>query len=153
MERKTLFAEVIIPLSLPKTLTYRVPKELNEVAAVGKRVVVQLGKKKLYAALVRELHEKAPTAYQAKYLEAVIDEHPIVNEIQLKMWDWMAGYYMANLGDVMTAALPGNFKLASETKVLLNENWDGVEDNLSDKEFLVVDALQIQGVLSLIDIS
>lgn len=153
MERITLFVDVIIPLSLPKTLTYRVPFELNDDLKVGQRVVVPLGRNKLYSALVRNIHQEAPSNYQAKYLESIIDETPIVNEIQFKFWDWIAKYYMANLGEVMTAALPGSFKLASETKVLLREDWDRDDSELTDKEFLIMEALEIQGVLTLMEIS
>ena len=153
MERKTFFAEVIIPLSLPKTLTYRVPFEMNDFILVGQRVVVPLGKKKLYSALVRRIHEEAPTDYQAKYIDSIIDEFPIVNEVQFKLWEWISKYYLCNLGDVMTAALPGSFKLASETKVVLRDDWDRDDSVLDDKEFLIVEALEIQGVLTLMDIA
>ncbi|MCB0760873.1 MAG: primosomal protein N' [Flavobacteriales bacterium] len=152
MERRTLFADVILPLALPKMLTYRVPFELNDYVIPGVRVIVQLGKAKLYTAIVRNVHENLPE-YPAKFLEGILDETPVVNSFQFSLWDWMAGYYMCTLGEVMNAALPSSLKLASETKLVLNEDWDRNDSTLSDKEFLVAQALQLQEVLTLKEVS
>jgi len=117
MSRLTLFADLIMPLSLANLFTYRVPFDMNEHIAPGKRVVVQFGKSKRYAALVRRVHEKPPTQYETKYVEAILDEWPIINETQFKHWEWMCSYYMCNMGEVMVAALPGSLRLASETRI------------------------------------
>ena len=103
VEKKTLFVDVILPLAIPNLLTYRVPVELNEHVVIGQRVIVQLGKSKLYTAIIRTIHEVAPSNYIAKYLEALLDEGAIVNEIQLRLWEWMSKYYMCNIGEVMSA--------------------------------------------------
>ena len=153
MEQATYFVDVILPLSIPNFLTYRVPRELSEHIQVGQRVVVQLGRQKLYTAIVRSIHETAPENYTAKYVETILDEHPVVNEKQLKLWEWMAAYYVCHIGEVMSAALPSSMKLASETKVVFNDMWDGELDHLNEKEMLVVNALQIQEVLELQDIA
>jgi primosomal protein N' (replication factor Y) (superfamily II helicase) len=153
VEKKTFFVDVILPLAIPNLLTYRVPQVLNEVVQAGQRVVVQLGKAKLYTALVRSVHENPPATYQAKYLEGVLDEFPIVNEYQFKLWEWAAAYYMCTAGEVMNAALPSSLKLASETKVVLNDEWDGVMDGVDERAILVVEALQVQEVLSLKEIA
>lgn len=60
VERETLFIEVILPLSLAKNYIYRVPFELNGQIAVGKRVVVQFGKNKIYTALIKSVSTEAP---------------------------------------------------------------------------------------------
>jgi primosomal protein N' (replication factor Y) len=152
MSRVTLFADLIMPLSLANLFTYRVPFEMNEHIAPGKRVVVQFGKSKRYAALVRRVHEKPPTQYEAKYVEAILDEWPIINETQFKHWEWMCSYYMCNMGEVMVAALPGSLRLASETRILANINFEEVS-RLSDKEYLVYEALKVSNYLSLADVS
>ncbi|MFP5471566.1 MAG: primosomal protein N' [Bacteroidia bacterium] len=152
MSRETKFVDVIIPLAVPNTYTYRVPFELNEAVMVGQRVIIQFGKKKLYTAVVINVHEQAPQKYTAKYLEAVLDESPIVNETQLKLWQWIADYYCCTIGEVMIAALPAALKLSSETKVLLNQDFLNKEQ-LTDDEFLIVQALEIRSVLSLQDVS
>ena len=115
-ERITYFVDVILPLSIPTTYTYRVPYDLNSEVSEGIRVIVPFGKSKYYTAIVRKVHQEVPTKYAAKYIEGVLDTNRIVTPNQFKLWDWIASYYMADIGDVMNAALPSNFKLASETK-------------------------------------
>ncbi|PWK77329.1 replication restart DNA helicase PriA [Mucilaginibacter oryzae] len=151
-DRKTLFAEVILPLAISKNYTYRVPYEQNDAVAIGKRVVVQFGKSKLYTAVVKALGELAPEKYEAKYIIEVLDDKPVVTAKQLEFWEWLADYYMCNIGEVMNAALPAALKLASETKIVLNpEQVD--KDTLHDKEFLIVEALEIQPELTVSDIA
>lgn len=151
-ERETLFVEVILPLSLSKNYTYRVPFDLNEQVEVGKRVVVQFGKNKIYTALIKNIGHAAPELYQAKYIIDVVDEHPIITRNQLQLWEWMTGYYLCNEGDVMSAALPTGLKLASETIIVLREEVLP-EEVLTDKESTLVTALNKQKRLTIDDVS
>lgn len=153
IDRKTLFVEVILPLAIPKNYTYRVPYELNDAVAIGKRVVVQFGKSKLYTAIVAGIDEHAPEKYEAKYLVEVLDDQPVVTTQQLGFWQWMADYYLCHTGEVMNAALPTAFKLASETRIMLNKGFEFNRQALNDKEFLILDALEIQPELSVSDIT
>ncbi|MBA3971978.1 MAG: hypothetical protein H0X46_07510, partial [Bacteroidetes bacterium] len=159
MSRVTCFVDVILPLAVPNLYTYRVPYDWNNSIAVGTRVIVQFGRSKLYSALVRRIHQNPPKQYAAKYIDSILDETPIVNEKQFELWEWMSQYYMCNIGDVMVAALPGGLRLASETKVVLNPAFTSKSKDdrelplLSDKEVLIIDALEIRNVLSLQDIS
>lgn len=150
--RKTLFVEVILPLSISINYTYRVPFEMNGIVAVGKRAVVQFGKSKLYTAIIASISEHAPEKYEAKYIIEVLDDSPVVTERQLDFWHWIADYYMCNEGEVMNAALPSALKLASETKVMLNREYEYEKAELNDKEYLITEALDIQPVLSISDI-
>ncbi|QEC79601.1 replication restart helicase PriA [Mucilaginibacter ginsenosidivorax] len=152
-DRKTLFVEVILPLSISKNYTYRVPFEMNNAVAIGKRVVVQFGKSKLYTAVIKEISELAPEKYEAKYIIEVLDNLPVVTPHQLYFWQWVADYYMCNVGEVMNAALPAALKLASETKIELNKEFDIDRSALHDKEFLIVEALDIQPELTISDIA
>jgi len=153
VENQTLFAEILLPLPLPGYFTYRVPAELNEVIRPGIRVVVPFGSKKIYSGLVRSVSTKPPIGFQAKYLSSVLDENPIVFESQFRFWEWIAQYYMCSVGEVMNAALPAALKLAGETKVILNPNFDGDIDSLNENEFLVVDALTVQKSLTISEVS
>jgi primosomal protein N' (replication factor Y) len=133
----SLFVDVILPLALPKLYTYSIPDRLNGNVSPGVRVVVQLGKKKLYSAIVFRVHSIAPEAYQTKDILQVIDDEPLVSEVQLKLWEWMAGYYMCSLGEVMKAALPSGLKMESETLVRTVEEADQSVP-LSDSEALIL---------------
>ena len=151
-ERETLFVEVILPLSLAKNYTYRVPFELNNEVSVGKRVVVQFGKHKIYTALISAISTNPPAAYEAKYIIDIIDAAPVVTPTQIQFWKWMTNYYMCNEGDVMSAALPASLKLASETILVLREDFSD-EIALSDKEEIIIGALKKQEKLTVNEVS
>src|SRR5215469_12963876 len=88
-DRETLFVEVILPLAIAKNYTYRVPFELNNLVEVGKRVVVQFGKSKLFTAIIAAITEHAPEKYEAKYLLEILDDRPVVTGRQLHFWKWL----------------------------------------------------------------
>lgn len=151
-ERETIFIEVVLPLSLAKNYVYRVPFELNGQVAVGKRVVVQFGKNKIYTALIRSMSNVAPSIYEAKYIIDVVDAYPIITAEQLKLWDWMASYYLCNEGDVMSAALPAGLKLASETIIVLKEEGVFEEGQFTAKEETILKALKSRPRLTIDDV-
>lgn len=146
-ERETLFVEVILPLSLAINYTYRVPFELNESIAIGKRVVIQFGKHKIYTALVKKIGTTPPEFYEAKYIIDVVDEYPVITAKQFEFWDWITSYYLCNEGDVMAAALPTGLKLASETLLVLRDELP-VELELTHKEQLIFEVLLKQKRMS-----
>jgi primosomal protein N' (replication factor Y) len=151
-ERQTFFVNVVLPLAISKAYTYRVPQNLANNIAIGKRVVVQFGRNRVYTAIIFSISDKAPVGYEAKYILDVLDEFPIVTAQQLALWEWMSAYYLCTLGEVMQAALPSALKLASETKVTLNTDSEYDKSTLTDKEFLLLDALEIQPVLAISEI-
>ncbi|MDB5118880.1 MAG: priA [Sphingobacteriales bacterium] len=151
--RKTFFVEVILPLAISKTYTYRVPYELNDLIGIGKRVVVQFGKSRIYTAIIYYVSEVAPTLYDAKYIIEILDEENIVNENQLNLWEWISSYYLCHIGEVMQAALPAALKLASETVINLRSDNEFDKTQLNDKEYLIVDALELQPDLKIGDIT
>ena len=112
------------------------------------RVAVEFGKSKVYTALVYSIHNESPEGYEAKDIYQILDEYPIVNEIQLKHWDWISDYYMCSLGEVFRAALPSAFLLESETIVQFIQDYNN-EEELSNDEFLVFEALQHQSQLTI----
>ena len=112
------------------------------------RVAVEFGKSKIYTALVYTIHNSPPLGYVAKEIHQILDETPVVNEIQLQHWEWIANYYMCSLGEVFRAALPSAFLLESETVIQLVQNFAD-ENELSDNEFLIFEALQHQTQLSI----
>lgn len=148
MERETWFADVLLPLPLPGTFTYRVPFELNGTLQKGCRVVVQFGRQKFYTALVYRLHQVAPSTPQVKYILAVVDDRPIVNEKQFALWEWIASYYLCKPGEVMNAALPTALKLASESRVVLNPETEIIPEQLNEKERILAESLAYRKVLT-----
>ena len=152
MERITLFADILLPLPIEGAFTYRVPYEINQMAVVGQRVVVQFGKKKIYTGLIKKIHQTPPKGFEAKYVLSVLDEKPVVNDVQFKFWEWLATYYMCSEGDVMNAPMPSAMKLSSETKILLNDNFNKDYSVLNDKEYLITEALEIKNILTISEV-
>ncbi|MCK5847001.1 MAG: primosomal protein N' [Bacteroidales bacterium] len=149
----TLFVEVLLPLPLAKSFTYRLPFDYNDYAEVGKRVVVQFGKKKLYSGIIVEIHQRIPESSSIKYILNILDDRPIVNSYQLKFWYWLSDYYMAHRGEIMNAALPSALKMASESKLVLHPDFDKNYEALNEKEFLIIQALELNSEITLTEVS
>ncbi|PWB22472.1 primosomal protein N' [Flavobacterium sp. HTF] len=146
------FVEVILPLSLAKTFTYRVSETEFHFIKKGMRVAVPFGKSKMYTGLVMDIHENAPNLYEAKEIHQILDEKPIATEIQLKHWLWIANYYMCGIGDVYRGAFPTGLLLESETIISHKPNVAVNDSELSDDEFLIYEALHHQSSLKVQDI-
>jgi primosomal protein N' (replication factor Y) (superfamily II helicase) len=143
------FIEVILPLSLPQTFTYKVSEAEFGYIKNGMRVAVPFGKNKIYTGLVSALHYNQPTLYEAKEIHQIIDEKPIVTSIQLKHWEWIASYYMCTIGEVFRTALPSALILESETIISFKNDANPDINQLSDDEFLLFQALQQQSSLKI----
>ncbi len=146
------FIDVILPIPLEKHFTYLVTEAESGFLKTGMRVSVPFGKSKIYTALVYHKHNNPPQIYEAKDIHQILDETPIVTQIQLKHWYWISKYYMCTIGEVMRAALPSAFILESETIITRNSDTILNDDVLKDDEFLVYEALHHQSSLKIQDL-
>ena len=105
-----MFVDVILPLPLDGVFTYSVPQALEEQVRMGLRVLVPFGRNKTYVGIIAEIHHRAPEGYQTKDILQVLDISPILLDSQLKLWHWIADYYMSPIGEVYKAALPSGLK-------------------------------------------
>ena len=105
-----MFADIILPLPLDGVFTYSVPQSLEEQVKMGVRVLVPLGRSKTYVGIISEVHDKKPEGYQTKDILQVLDSTPILFDTQLRLWQWIADYYMSPIGEVYKAALPAGLK-------------------------------------------
>ena len=137
------FVDVILPLPLHGCFTYSLSEEIAEEVQIGCRVVVPFGRKKYYTAIVRNIHNAAPTAYEVKEVTALLDAHPILLAEQFKFWEWLADYYLCTQGDVYKAALPSGLKLESETMVEYNPDFES-DIRLPEREQKVLDLLSVE---------
>jgi primosomal protein N' (replication factor Y) len=144
------FADIILPVPIPRMFTYRIPKTLSSQINLGARVMVQFGKKKVLTGIIGKVHNKAPQAYDAKPILDVLDDQPSVNPLQIRFWVWMAEYYFCHIGEVMFAALPSGLRLSSESKIQANPNYDAKTSPypLDDREIKILDALNASSELS-----
>ena len=134
-----LFADIVIPLSLPKLLTYEVSEEMAKSFVVGMRVLVPVGKRKIYTGIVIKLHKNKPE-FDTKEILSGLDDKPLVTENQIKLWEWIAWYYICNMGDVMKASLPSGLKIESESVVFIVPQGDE-RPELSEKEVLICEII------------
>ena len=134
--------------------TYRVPLQWNDDIQVGCRVIVQFGAKKVLTGVVGRLHEQPPAKYEAKSILDLLDVTPVIFPVQVKLFRWIADYYMCTLGEVLNVALPSGLKLSSESKIQPHPGFDLYTSTypFSDKETLVLEALEKNETLSYSDV-
>lgn len=140
MDQPVLFADVLLPLSLPLLYTYRIPDAFKKSIQSGVRVSVQFGPRRIYSALVKEVHSREPGSHTIKDILSILDEEPVVSEIQYRFWKWMSSYYLCAEGEVMKAALPSGLRLESKSRIYPDPEFHSFE-SLSD------DALELLGTI------
>ncbi|MDE6316834.1 MAG: primosomal protein N', partial [Muribaculaceae bacterium] len=136
------YAEIILPLPIESTFTYAIPAEMESSVKVGHRVIVPFGRKKYYTGIVRALTNQPPQGFETKDITVVLDSYPIVRHPQLKLWEWVAEYYMCAVGDVYKAGMPSGLKIESETFVEINPDYEP-DDMMpvGDREVMVLSLL------------
>ncbi len=135
MKKQKIFVEVILPITIGK-LTYSVEGELINDVSIGKRVIVKLGKKKFYTAIIYKINKEIPS-FSVKSIISIIDDKPLILKSQLEIWTWISDYYLCEIGEVMNCAVPSFLKLSSETKIQFNKsNFNRFNLTNDEKEIL-----------------
>lgn len=151
MAGTTLYAQVILPLAVEGLFTYVVPEALEGKISKGCRVLVSFGKKRVYSAIIYELHHNPPEGFKPKLILETLEEAPLVSGVQLQLWEWMSSYYMCSLGEVMRAALPSGLRPESESRVRLNPQYE--DDSVLDSyERLLLEVVKDEGEVSIGDL-
>ena len=149
-----LYAEVILPLPLFGTFTYSIPTTLEGKAAVGHRVIVPFGRKKYYTGIIESITPVTPEGFEVKDISSVLDPWPVVKHPQLKLWEWIAEYYLCTAGDVYKAAVPAGLKVESETFIELNPDYEEMPDaRMTDREAIIMQSLDHNGKMTPAEIS
>jgi primosomal protein N' (replication factor Y) len=103
------YADILLPLALRGTLTYRLPEDMYPQAKPGIRAMVPLGKNKVLAGIIWEIHSRTPNR-EVRSVLSLTDHEPILEPKQFGLWEWIANYYLCSPGEVMKAALPAFLK-------------------------------------------
>jgi len=140
---------VLLPLAIPKVYSYKVEKAYWDSVQFGVRVEVPLRNKLLSGIVIEETDENPHSLHKLRYIVSVIDKIPIITQEQYKLWQWISEYYMCTIGEVMNVALPSGLKLSSETKLIVRSHIDDFEGELSDKEYMLAEAVSIQHELTI----
>ncbi|MFP3593888.1 primosomal protein N' [Chryseobacterium sp. SIMBA_038] len=146
------YAQIVLPLNLKGSFTYKVPEELMSVIQAGMRVLVPFGGKKIYTGLVFELHDNEPENFVAKEVISLLDDAPILPKEQINFWNWLADYYLCGLGEIYRFAFPSSLKLESETYLKLRPNVTVDFENLDVNEMYLIQALEVRQLINLTDI-
>ncbi|UZT97685.1 primosomal protein N' [Chryseobacterium fluminis] len=146
------YAQIILPLNLKGSFTYKVPEELLSEIQPGMRVLVPFGGKKIYTGIVFEQHDNAPENFVVKEVISILDDKPIVPHEQLQFWKWLSDYYLCGLGEIYRFAFPSSLKLESETYLKLKPNVTINFENLDVNEMYLVQALEVRQLINLSDI-
>lgn len=104
-----IYVDIILPLPLEGMFTYSVSPDLESRAMEGRRVIVPFGRSKIYVGVIVRRHNDKPE-FAVKSIKTVLDDDKIVTERQIKLWLWIAEYYMSPVGEVFNAALPAGLK-------------------------------------------
>lgn len=137
------YAEVLLPLPLTGFFTYKVPDMMAEAIRPGCRVVVPFGRTKFYTGIVAGLTPRRPEGFETKEISQLLDSEPIVRHPQMKLWEWIADYYLCSAGEVYRAAVPAGLKLESETVVEVNPDFEeDPGDRLGERDLLVMNAVR-----------
>jgi len=147
-----LYAQIVLPLNLKGSFTYKVPEELQPEIRIGMRVLVPFGGKKIYTGIVFELHGNEPVSFIAKEVISILDDKPIVQQEQIRFWNWLSDYYLCSLGEIYRFAFPSSLKLESETYLKLKPNVTVDFENLDVNEIYLIQALEIRQLINLTDI-
>lgn len=144
MAAKQMYAQVIVPLPLAGTFTYRIPEALVDAVQPGMRVLVPFGPRHFHTGVVASVSPVATASGIAlKEIEACLDSKPIVRNSQIRFWEWIAEYYLCTIGEVFKAALPSGLKVESETRLEINSELDGdAFASCDEKECAVLDFLR-----------
>ncbi|MEO2066744.1 MAG: DEAD/DEAH box helicase, partial [Flavobacteriaceae bacterium] len=147
------FIDVVLPIPVNQVFTYGINEAEYSFIKPGMRVAVPFGKKKIYTSIVNSVHTNLPVNYEVKPIYQIIDEKPLINEIQLKFWVWISKYYMCSIGEVLRAAIPSILLLESETLISVRDDLSINFEELNDEEFLIMEALEAQSPLRINEIS
>ena len=124
-----MLVDVILPLPLDGLFTYSVPSSLEGQVKEGCRILVPFGRNKQHVGIIARLHNNPPEGYEIKDLLQLMDTQPILQPEQYQLWQWIADYYMAPIGEVYKAALPAGlkaedgYKPKTETYIRLTEPY------------------------------
>ena len=146
------FAEVILPLAVQGSYTYRIPQSMT--VGAGYRVLVPFGRKKYYTAIVVMTHDIEPQGYKVKEILALLDDGPILRHPQLKFWNWISDYYLCTVGEVYKAAVPSGLKVESETFISPNPDYEEpTPGSLNDREKVILDFTSQRGKVQIAELA
>jgi primosomal protein N' (replication factor Y) (superfamily II helicase) len=132
-EMSASFCNVALPVPLRTTFTYAVPEALREEIQPGRRVLVPFRKKSLVGVVV-DFVERAPEDTKIREITKALDFVPALTPKLIELAQWIAGYYLAPIGEVFRAMLPPVTELQTKRQIVLTEAGREAAESLSGGE-------------------
>ncbi|MBT3227799.1 MAG: primosomal protein N' [Candidatus Marinimicrobia bacterium] len=112
---KSVYVEIVFPLSLDQAFTYSVPEELNDVVQIGQRVIASLGRRKQQGMIIG-VKQDPPADFTGKLksFENIVDPVPVFDLHLINLLKWMSRYYFTPLGKVIQSAIPSDARMKKE---------------------------------------
>ena len=127
------FCNVALAVPLRTTFTYAVPEAMRGTVQPGSRVLVPF-RKKTRVGVVVELVESPPPGTKIREITHILDFIPALTPKLIELAQWIAGYYLAPVGEVFRAMLPPVVDLKSQRQIILTEAGREVAESLSGGE-------------------
>ncbi|MDD2562642.1 MAG: primosomal protein N' [Salinivirgaceae bacterium] len=147
---ETIFIDTILPLR-HGVFTYHLAENQN-LPSVGFQIVVPLGKN-LYSGVVIAIHKNKPQ-FKTRPVIFIPERNPIATPLQMKFWNWVAGYYLCSIGEVLDAALPSMLKVKSEAIVSLSDGaLEMMDDPFDETVYNYLNECKLATINQLIDLT
>ncbi len=134
------YFEIALPLAIDKTLTYSIPQGFANTITIGSKVIVELGKRKLYSGVVIDIHNKKPD-YDCKPIIDIDENNVIISQKQLELINWISTYYCCSIGETINAAIPSKLLPSGETQIWFCEKHES-DYNPSNTEIKILDFIK-----------
>ena len=128
-----MFVTVAVNIPSEKTFSYSVPEALQQEIAIGKRVLVPFGKRRLTGYIIEASH--LTYCEDVKEIIEILDFEPLFNEEDLKFYRWASQYYIYPLGKELAEILPGGIDPKSD-------RWIYITRERQERNGLMISAAQ-----------
>jgi primosomal protein N' (replication factor Y) len=137
-----MFVTVAVNIPSQKTFSYAVPPALHKEIAVGKRVLIPFGKRRLTGYIIEVAH--STTCDDIKEIIEILDPEQLFNEEDLEFYRWVSQYYIYPLGKALTEILPGGIDPKSDRWISIVKHNQGTNDfQMSASQRSIIDALKL----------
>jgi primosomal protein N' (replication factor Y) len=148
-----VYVDVILPLPLQGTFSYRLGEEFKKLAKVGARVLVPFGKGKMYTGVIEKIHKQNPGSFHIHFIQELIDKNEVlISEKLIAQWKWIATYYMCPLGEVYNAGMPAGLNFNSLTYVELNPEIYWQDEELNPTEYNILSVIELKKKITVKDL-
>jgi primosomal protein N' (replication factor Y) len=118
MAPQEISIDVAVALPVYQTFSYAVSEQFQNLATVGKRVLVPFGHRRVTGYILHT--HRAAERQDLKNISDILDDSPLFPASMVRFFKWVADYYMYPIGLVIKSALPGGLFYAEQKILTVN---------------------------------